>query len=237
MINHFSATSHSKSFVRLGGVAAVVSTIVLLTTGAAQAASASSDTVNGQYCSDLCKVYMSWSNRMMANITPPYARPQVRVAVPQHVPQKKTASADKVERQERMPQHPPKTHRPANLNSFAQLPAGSHAAQSAMEPPKTEIAADEPGAAPAGQLLAADSPPAVPSALADMRRATEVVDMRLVSMTEPDKAQGSITVGEANGSSRSKMPSIWIMLAAAALLAFFGHGWMKRRAAAADGFN
>ena len=237
MINHFSATSHSKSFVRLGGVAAVVSTIALLTSGPAQAASASSETVNEQYCSDLCKAYMSWSNRMLAITNPSYARPQVRVAVPQHVPRKKTASADKVERQERMPQHPPKTHRPANLNSFAQLPAGSHAAQSAMEPPKTEVAADDPGGAPTGPLFAADSTPTMPSALADMRRATEVVDMRLVSMTELGRAQDSITVGESSGGTRSKMPSIWIMLAAAALLAFFGHGWMKRRATAQEGLN
>ena len=33
------------------------------------------------------------------------------------------------------------------------------------------------------------------------------------------------------------MPSIWIMLAAAALLAFFGHGWLKRRAEASEGIN
>ncbi|MDU6749684.1 MAG: hypothetical protein E6447_18645 [Bradyrhizobium sp.] len=174
---------------------------------------------------------------MLAITNPSYARPQVRVAVPQHVPRKKTASADKVERQERMPQHPPKTHRPANLNSFAQLPAGSHAAQSAMEPPKTEVAADDPGGAPTGPLFAADSTPTMPSALADMRRATEVVDMRLVSMTEPGRAQDSITVGESSGGTRSKMPSIWIMLAAAALLAFFGHGWMKRRATAQEGLD
>ncbi|WP_315783873.1 hypothetical protein [Bradyrhizobium sp. SZCCHNPS1003] len=210
---------------RLGAVAALVSVICIAAPGAAQAGSANGDMVNGQYCNDLCKAYMAWSNRMLAVTQPAsYSRPQVRVAVPQSMTPKKM---DKAEKPDRMAQHGPKPHRPANLNSFAQLPSGSQAAQSSMEPPPSDPAASD---APAtGRLFAAD--PLPHSAIADMRRATDAAGLRLVSMTEP------VTVGEAGGSPRSKMPSIWIMLAAAALLAYFGHGWLKRRNGASHHLN
>ncbi|MGJ4901605.1 hypothetical protein ACQR0V_08530 [Bradyrhizobium sp. HKCCYLS2058] len=214
---------------RLGAAAALVSIICVAAPGAAQAGSA--DMVNGQYCNDLCKAYMAWSDRMLAVTQPAsYSRPQVRVAVPQSMTPKKM---DKAEKPDRMAQHGPKPHRPANLNSFAQLPAGSHAAQSAMEPPPGDLAAsDEPPPA-TGRPFAAD--PLPHSAIADMRRATDAAGLRLVSMTEP--GTGPVTVGEAGGSPRSKMPSIWIMLAAAALLAYFGHGWLKRRNGASHHLN
>ncbi|WP_316234343.1 hypothetical protein [Bradyrhizobium sp. SZCCHNR1098] len=212
---------------RLGAVAALVSVICIAAPGAAQAGSANGDLVNGQYCNDLCKAYMAWSNRMLAVTQPAsYSRPQVRVAVPQSMTPKKM---DKAEKPDRMAQHGPKPHRPANLNSFAQLPSGSQATQSSMEPPPSDLAAsDEPGPA-TGRLFAAD--PLPHSAIADMRRATDAAGLRLVSVTEP------VTVGEAGGSPRSKMPSIWIMLAAAALLAYFGHGWLKRRNGASHHLN
>ncbi|MGJ4970055.1 hypothetical protein ACQR1N_08395 [Bradyrhizobium sp. HKCCYLRH1073] len=206
---------------RLGAAAALVSVICIAAPGAAQAGPANGDMVNGQYCNDLCKAYMAWSDRMLAVTQPAsYSRPQVRVAVPQSMTPKKM---DKAEKPDRMAQHGPKPHRPANLNSFAQLPSGTQAAQSSMEPPPSDLAASD---APAtGRLFAAD--PLPHSAIADMRRATDAAGLRLVSMTEPGMTP--VTVGEAGGSPRSKMPSMWIMLAAAALLAYFGHGWLKRR--------
>ncbi|WP_316227065.1 hypothetical protein [Bradyrhizobium sp. SZCCHNS3052] len=214
---------------RLGAAAALVSVICIAAPGAAQAGSANGDMVNGQYCNDLCKAYMAWSDRMLAVTQPAsYSRPQVRVAVPQSMTPKKM---DKAEKPDRMAQHGPKPHRPANLNSFAQLPSGTQAAQSSMEPPPSDLAASD---APAtGRLFAAD--PLPHSAIADMRRATDAAGLRLVSMTEPGMAP--VTVGEAGGSPRSKMPSMWIMLAAAALLAYFGHGWLKRRNGASHHLN
>ncbi|MGJ4892080.1 hypothetical protein ACQR1Y_28075 [Bradyrhizobium sp. HKCCYLRH3099] len=206
------------------GAAALISLLSLTTSGAAEA---STDMVNGQYCNDLCKAYMSWSNRVLATTQPLYARPQVRVAVPQSTTPKKMERAEKLDKPERAA---PKPHRPANLNSFAQLPAGSHAAQSAMEPPPSDLAAaDEPAGTAMERPFAAD--PLPHSAIADMRRATDAAGLRMVSMTDP--GAGPTTVGEAGGSQRSRMPSLWILLAVGALIAYFGHGWLKRRNALA----
>src|SRR3954452_21946879 len=227
MTGHSNALPASKS-ATLGAAAALVAIVSLAAPGAAQAGSADGDTVNGQYCNDLCKAYMAWSNRVLSITQQSYSRPQVRVAVPQTVPPKRMDRADQLDKPERMAQNPSKPHRPGNLDSFAQLPSGSHSAQSAMDPARSDLASDD----PAGRLFAAE--PLRPSALADMRRATaEVGDMRLVSMSD----RGPLTVGDASASSRSKMPSIWIMLSAAALLAFFGHGWLKRRNGASQAIN
>src|SRR4051794_37400082 len=212
---------------KLGAAAAALFTVICLAApGTARAETASGDSVNGQYCNDLCKAYMAWSNRVLAITQPSYTRPQVRVALPQSNSPKKM---DRPDKPEPMTQQAPKSHRPANLDSFAQLPAGSRAA--AMDRSQTDVASDDPVGAPTGRLFGGD--PAAPSALANMRRATEVADMRLVSMTDPGRA-GPTTVGDASGSARSKMPPTWIMLAAVALLAFFGHGWLKRRSEASE---
>ncbi|WP_257166176.1 hypothetical protein [Bradyrhizobium sp. SRS-191] len=236
MIDHFQATSHSRSIVKLGAAAALLSTMLLAAPGAAQA---SEDMVNGQYCNSMCKAYMSWSNRMLAITQPNYARPQVRVAVPHNPMPEKMAKADskaesKADKAEpRMTQHPAKPHRPANMNSFAQLPAGSHAGQAAMDPPQGDDGSVASAGAEMGRMLSTDPQPA----LAGLRGSTaDGADMRLVSMRDTGMAQGPMTVGEA-GSTRSRTPSIWIMLAAAALLAFFGHGWLKRRSEATHGLN
>ncbi|CCD95951.1 conserved exported hypothetical protein [Bradyrhizobium sp. ORS 375] len=218
--------------MKLGAAAALLSAVLLAVPGAARA---SEDMVNGQYCNSMCKAYMAWSNRMLA-VTQSYTRPQVRVALPQSMPTKpmdKTAM-DKPEKAERMPQHPPKAHRPANLNSFAQLPGGSRAAPAAMDTPQADDGSPAYAGAQMGRMLSAEVQPAV----AGLRGSTtDGADMRLVSMRDSGTAQGPMTVGEAPGGTRSRMPSIWIMLAAAALLAFFGHGWLKRRAEASEGLN
>ncbi|NPU13252.1 hypothetical protein HL666_21025 [Bradyrhizobium sp. 83002] len=237
MIGDLKATSQFSSIPKLGAAAALLSTMILAVPNTAQAGSANDEMVNGQYCNSLCKAYMSWSDRMLA-ITQPHARPQVRVALPQQsMTPKKMVKVETTDRAEPRAQHAPKSHRPTNLDSFAQLPAASHAAQSAMDDGRSDETPAEYAAARLGRLYGTD--PAPPrSALAEMRRATaETADMRLVSMTEPGLSQGAMTVGEASGSTRSKMPSIWIMLAAVALLAFFGHGWLKRRADADHGIN
>ncbi|BAM92757.1 hypothetical protein S58_67900 [Bradyrhizobium oligotrophicum S58] len=202
--------------------------ICLAAPAAAQAGSTNSETVNGQYCNDLCKAYMAWSNRVLAITQPSYARPQMRVALPQSSSPKKM---DHLDKPERMTQQTPKSHRPANLDSFAQLPAGSRAA---MDRTSGDDGSAAYAGAQMGRMLAADAP--APE-LTGLRGSTaDAADMRLVSMTDPRMA-GPTTVGDASGSTRSKMPSIWIMLAAAALLAFFGHGWLKRRAEASEGIR
>jgi hypothetical protein len=253
MIGDLKATSQFSSIPKLGAAAALLSTMILAVPHTAQAGSANDEMVNGQYCNSLCKAYMSWSDRMLA-MTQPHARPQVRVALPQQsMPPKKMDKVEKAERTEprmaeprmaeprmaepRMAQHAPKSHRPTNLDSFAQLPSASHAAQSAIDDGRSDEAPADYGAPPMGRLYGADPTPPR-SALAEMRRATaETAEMRLVSMTEPGMPQGAMTVGEASGSTRSKMPSIWIMLAAMSLLAFFGHGWLKRRNGASEGID
>ncbi|CCD97959.1 hypothetical protein [Bradyrhizobium sp. STM 3809] len=232
MIGHLQAMSQFSSIKTLGA-AALLSTMILALPGAAQAGQASADMVNGQYCNAMCKAYMAWSNRMLAITQPSYARPQMRVAVPQTATPQKN---DKAERTEpRMTQHPPKPHRPANLNSFAQVPSGTRAAQPAMDAPQTQT--DDGSAAYAGaqmgRMLSTDPQPAV----AGLRGSTDGADMRLVPISDTGLAQDSRTVGDASGSPRSRMPSIWIMIAAAALLAFFGHGWLKRRTAANHELN
>ena len=182
---------------KLGAAAALLTVICLAAPAAAQAGSANSETVNGQYCNDLCKAYMAWSNRVLAITQPSYVRPQVRVALPQSSSPKKMERLDKPER---MTQQAPKSHRPANLDSFAQLPAGSRAA---MEPTSGDDGSAGYAGAQMGRMLAADAP-----ALTGLRGSTaDAADMRLVSMTAPRMA-GPTTVGEATGSTRSKMPSI-----------------------------
>src|SRR3954470_16393169 len=109
----------------LGAAAALVAIVSLAAPGAAQAGSADGDTVNGQYCNDLCKAYMAWSNRVLSITQPSYSRPQVRVAVPHTVPPKRIEPARRLDKPERMAQNPPKPHRPGILDSFAQLPSGS----------------------------------------------------------------------------------------------------------------
>lgn len=227
MIGHLKALPDLRS-TKLGAAAALVTVICLAAPGAAQAGSANNETVNGQYCNDLCKAYMAWSNRVLAITQPSYTRPQVRVALPQSSSPKKMDGPDKPER---MTQQAPKSHRPANLDSFAQLPAGSRAAQSAMDRTPGDEGSAAYAGAQMGRMLAADT--AAPS-LAGLRGSTaDAADMRMVSMTDAGRA-GPMTVGDASGSARSKMPPTWIMLAAAALLAFFGHGWLKRRSEASE---
>ncbi|CAL74768.1 hypothetical protein; putative signal peptide [Bradyrhizobium sp. ORS 278] len=223
MIGHFQATSQFSSMTKLGA-AALLSTVILALPGAARAGQANTDMVNGQYCNAMCKAYMAWSNRMLAITQPNYARPQIRVAVPETAPPQK---ADRAERTEpRMTQHPPKPHRPANLNSFAQLPGGSRAAQPAMDAPQPDDGSAAYAGAQMGRMLSTDPQPAV----AGLRGSTtEGADMRLVSISDTGMPQDPRTVGDASSSARSKMPSIWMILAAAALVAFFGHGWLKRR--------
>ncbi|MGJ5175676.1 hypothetical protein ACQR16_02740 [Bradyrhizobium oligotrophicum] len=239
MTCHLNALPGLKSLPKLGAAAVLLT--ISLATPPAQANSlkgSDGDMVNGQYCNELCKVYMAWSDRMLAITQPNYSRPQVRVAVPQSMSPKKMDKIEKAERPEpRITPHAPKTQRPASLDSYAQLPSGSHAAQAAMDGPGGgDIAADD-RAARMGQLYGTEPVPPR-SALAEMRRAaSETADMRLVSMTDPGMARGSTTVGEAGGSARSKMPSIWILLAAAAILAFFGHGWLKRRNGGSEGIG
>jgi hypothetical protein len=228
MIGHLNALSQLRSIPKVGAAAALVSTIILAAPGAAQAGPAETDTVNGQYCNDICKAYMAWSNRVLAITQPSYARPQMRVALP---PQKKI---EKPEKSERMAQHAPKQHRPANLNSFAQLPSASHAVQSAMDRPRGDDTMGDDGGSRLGQQFATDPTP--PGALADMRGTmTDSASPQLVSMTDP--GMGPLTVGEGSGGSRSKMPSMWVFLAAGALLVLFGRGWLKRRARVAVGFD
>ncbi|WP_349817311.1 MULTISPECIES: hypothetical protein [unclassified Bradyrhizobium] len=214
-----------RSRLTLGAAAALLSTVLLAAPGAAEA---KDDMVNGQYCNTPCKAYMAWSERMLAVIQPSHARPQVRVAVPQSL-----KTADKAEKPERMAEHPPKPHHPANLNSFAQLPGGSRAAQPTMDTPQGDDGTAAYAGAQMGRMLTTDGQ--AQPAVAGLRGSTaEGADMRLVSMNNTGMMQDPRTVGEAGGSPRSKMPSIWIMLAAASLLAFFGHGWLKRRNGASE---
>ncbi|MGC2778555.1 MAG: hypothetical protein WA418_23285 [Bradyrhizobium sp.] len=217
--------SRLRSIPKVGAAAALVSTIVLAAPGAVQAGPAETETVNGQYCNDLCKAYMAWSNRVLAITQSSYTRPQVRVALPQQ---------KKIEKPERMAQHAPKQHRPSNLDSFAQLPSASHAAQSAMDRPQGDDTVGDDGGSRLGRLFATDPTP--PRALAEMRGTmTDSASTRLVSMSDP--GMQPLTVGEGSGGARSKMPSMWVVLAAGALLVLFGRGWLKRRAREANGLD
>ena len=209
----------------IGAAAALVSAMCLLTPAAAEIGmlrAPEMDTVNGQPCNTLCKAYMAWSNRVLAMTQPSYNRPQVRVAVPQNPTPKKA------DRPERMANHAPKATRPSNLDSFAQLPSAAHAAQSAMDLPRGDDAAGAYGQSAMGRLLPGDR-----TAPAGLRGTTSEPDMRLVSISAMD-GQGSRTVGEANGASSSNTRSISLLLACAAVLAFFGRGWLRRRASASE---
>jgi len=203
--------------ITIGAAAALVSAMCLLTPAAAETGmlrAPEMDTVNGQPCNTLCKAYMAWSERVLAMTQPSYARPQVRVAVPQ------TPTPKKADKPERMASHAPKATRPSNLDSFAQLPSGAHAAQSAMDMPR-----DDAGGmyGSAGRPLPDE--PLAPATLARLRGTSSEPDMRLVSM-DP---QGSRTVGEAGGPAPSNTRFISFLLALGALLAFFARGWLRGR--------
>ncbi|MGJ4926696.1 hypothetical protein ACQR1I_01725 [Bradyrhizobium sp. HKCCYLS2038] len=232
------------SIAKLAASAALLSTMIFA--GSATAQAASDDMVNGKYCNSWCKAYLSWSNRMLA-VTQSYTRPQVRVALPQSMPQSQPMpqramepsmpqrTMDRAEKMDPMMQPQTKPRRPANLNSYAQFPAGSHAAAATMDRSSGDDGSAAYAGAQMGRMLAAEAPT---PAVAGLRGTTaEGADMRMVSMTDTGMTQESRTVGEASGSSRSRLPSVWIMLATAALLAYFGHGWLKRRKEAFEDIN
>ncbi|MGJ4950942.1 hypothetical protein [Bradyrhizobium sp. HKCCYLS20291] len=250
MIGHLKATSRLGSIAKLAASAALLSTMIFA--GSATAQAASDDMVNGKYCNSWCKAYLSWSNRMLA-VTQSYTRPQVRVALPQSMPQRAMEPSmpqramepsmpqrtmDRAEKMDPMMQPQTKPRRPANLNSYAQFPAGSHAAAATMDRSSGDDGSAAYAGAQMGRMLAAEAPT---PAIAGLRGTTaQGPDMRLVSMTDTGMtgmAQEPRTVGEASGSTRSRLPSGWIMLATGALLAYFGYGWLKRRKEAFDDIN
>jgi len=217
--------------ITIGAAAALVSAICLIAPAAAQAdglRAPEMDTVNGQPCNTLCKAYMAWSDRVLAVTQPSYVRPQVRVAVPQNPTPKK------LEKPERMANHAPKSTRPSNLDSFAQLPSGAHAAQSGMDMRRGDDTLGEYGNVTMGRPLPDD--PISPAALARLHGTSPEPDMRLVSMSGMD-AQGSRTVGEGSGASPSNAKFLSFLLALGALMAFFARGWFKQRARAPEPFN
>jgi len=180
--------------ITIGATAALVSAICLIAPAAAQAdglRAPEMDTVNGQPCNTLCKAYMAWSDRVLAVTQPSYVRPQVRVAVPQNPTPKK------LEKPERMANHAPKSTRPSNLDSFAQLPSGAHAAQSGMDMRRGDDTLGEYGNVTMGRPLPDD--PISPAALARLHGTSPEPDMRLVSMARSGFFGGS------NGSSVAHM--------------------------------
>ncbi len=218
--------SQLKSRAVFGAAAALVSAIFGAAPNAAQASFLNiSDTeiVNGQPCNDYCKAYLAWSDRVRTMIQPSQARSQVNVAQSQK-------KIDRPEKPERVAHQQPKPRRQP-LNSFAQLPAGSHLARAAMDAPQPDAMAAEPAGTGMGRLSGEGM---MPPTLADFRGSMAEPDTRRVAMTETASADEPRTVGAARAFNAPSTRLISFLLALGALLAYFAWGWLKQRAREAE---
>ena len=214
--------SQIRSKAAFGAAIALVSAIFMATPGTSQAGAlrgSDTDIVNGQPCNDFCKAYMAWSDRVRAMIQPAQARSRVRVAQPQK-------KIDAAERPQRVTHRTPKPGRQP-LNSFAQLPSGSHLTRAAMDTPRPEAMSAEPAGAGLGRFSGDGM---TPPTLADFRGSTFEADTQQPAMTVAASADEPRTVGTGHGFNAPNTRLISFLLALGALLAYFAWGWLKQRA-------
>jgi hypothetical protein len=192
--------------------------------GAAAANASGTGLVNGMPCANLCKAYMAWSDRMMAQFHPAQHRAPLRPATAAHP---------------KNPEQPPRdaapTRRPG-LNAFARLQHQADPAPAAPPPveeapPQVETAAAPP-TDPVAELTAmADS---VAEQRANTGNATTAAaEATPVSFVDPLAMTAEpVTTGQVASGSPRRLP-VSLILALCAMLAF-GCWWWIRGTQATD---
>jgi len=216
---------------RLVASALLVCAASLAGLGASHAAS-STTTVNGMPCNELCKAYMSWSDRMMAKFLPP--RPQMRPlarAQSQAQMQSQARAAMHDRKPDRVVHHAAAPRR-SGLNSFAQFPQAADAAPPAADAQRTAAAAPGAAAAPANPVTDRFPTDAVVTAAMDTgRAASEFPETVVVPATDSVAMPAASTIAAATGDQETRFPAS-LALALSAFVAFLAWGWFRDKRAA-----
>lgn len=235
MMNRLQSMTQRLAVTMLLGCA--VSVAGLGTSHAATLNASGVTTVNGRPCNELCKAYMSWSDRMMAKFLPP--RPQLRS---QAQSQARTAIHER--KAERAIHHAQAAHR-SSLNSFAQLPKPIDAAPQPAETPRVATASSAP-ANPVADRFPAQALPtqafptqafptqALMSApAADTGSASsDVPETGAVAATDAASAPEAA----AEGDQGTRFP-VSLALALSAFVAFLAWGWFRDRTQTASAMH
>ncbi len=240
MMSHLQSMTQRLAVTMLLGCA-----VSLAGLGASHAATPNASgmtTVNGLPCNELCKAYMSWSDRMMAKFLPPH--PQLRSQA-RAQPQSQARTAVHERKLERKLHHAAAARR-LGLNSFAQIPKPNDAnprdaAPQSTETPRVEAASPAPANPIAdrfpAQALATRALPVqalVSARVADSAR-SDLPESGAVSATDAASApQTTDTTAESDQETRFPVS---LALALSAFVAFLAWGWFRDRTQTANAMH